>query len=1283
MQSSGRRSDGNFALTSFRIDQATSADQSEFQPVPLTRALSDDPQRQAAIAQVLDDDDATYWDILPHIQRRHSAIFAPAAPVAVVQENLWRFRLEFKAGPDLALGRFRFSVTDDPAALEKEELRSAAQQVDDPWLRLALAYDLRGQTEAAVPLFAIALQHADAFDARRTIIEIAARSDDVFAALSRQLPDDPQLQLAWARRLYDRGREHLAQKDRAQANLDLQKAHEIFIRLRTQRSEGNWSVLTPIDLRSPGGEKFAVEADGGIFVSGANSDHPIYTLRMRTTLPSVSGLLLETIPDARLPEGGAGRADNGNFHVAEVTAAISGGQSIPIISAAADPNWLEGNGPDNLIDRNRQTRWDAYPKMKSPHWAAFEFNAPVETTGKELTIRIDAGVFDYKKHGLGRFRLSATNRSDAFRLARIRQQVEESEVLKVIVALAATIADSDETDEALRPLVSAYEEAGDFAARRRIVEAVSEFEDVLAALARRFPEDVQLCAFRAHRLSARGKDRLARGRHAEALADLEESLEAFRKTFSNQGRILPAPLEMKADSGVQLELLSDGSVFARQSGAAQTENYTLTFDVDSPAIRALRLDALADSRLPGGGPGWADNGNFVLSEMKLFVSSAGDPGPPREISLRNADADFSQTTNGFYDARWIIDGDSNSGWAVHPQVNRNHSAVVELAEPIAAGRKRITVWLSQQFREKHSHLGRFRVSFSENPFEPGWQLAPDCGELADLGIAIAKARTQLNQRDEAIAALVAALDRNDNSDQTDEVIALAATIDGGLEKLTATFASSPQLFAGLARHYSRVGKTPLAEAAKNTARVLWEKQIETEPGNSLAARELANHLVPRFDTGSNWLVSTAEVESLTWRYTTELPPTNWMHESFDDSGWQAGPGAFGDHSPPGVSVRTSWKSNDIWLRRTFERKSAAAFQSLLIRLLHDDDCELFVNGREIYRREGYAAVYQNHLLDGDVLKAFRSGTNTVAVHCHSDKGSQYVDVGLLEVPMGLALAEKSMDLSKIADPWARLAAAYDVVGEPERVDKLFAAHSRIALSLADLFAARQDWDRAVVGWRQLVIEQPDRLQGIYDRLKNAHRWNDAAEFGLLLIQQTPTNSITWLQNSPILALADDQAAYADFCRRMAAQFADSKVPEDSERVVKSSLLRPGAVELAKLPADAFCKVIDDGTVHEGFLSWGWGTRALLALRQGDAKFAVACVAKSEGANAGSQMHALNLVVLAMAHHRLKNPEESRRALEEARQLIRDLQAQAEIATGHDTLIPRILLNEAETLLDQK
>lgn len=79
---------------------------------------------------------------------------------------------------------------------------------------------------------------------------------------------------------------------------------------------------------------------------------------------------------------------------------------------------------------------------------------------------------------------------------------------------------------------------------------------------------------------------------------------------------------MKTETGANMELQKDGSVFVHQLQPAKNDTYTLVFQSELKGIMGLRLEALADPRLPGGGPGWAFNGNFQLNEMTLEATRA-------------------------------------------------------------------------------------------------------------------------------------------------------------------------------------------------------------------------------------------------------------------------------------------------------------------------------------------------------------------------------------------------------------------------------------------------------------------------------------------------------------------------------------------------------------------------------------------------------------------------------------------------------------------------------------
>ena len=95
-------------------------------------------------------------------------------------------------------------------------------------------------------------------------------------------------------------------------------------------------------------------------------------------------------------------------------------------------------------------------------------------------------------------------------------------------------------------------------------------------------------------------------------------------------------------------------------------------------------------------------------------------------------------------------------------------------------------------------------------------------------------------------------------------------------------------------------------------------------------------------------------------------------------------------------IRTQWHSTDIWLRRTFQVETTDV-TNLHVRIHHDEDAQVFLNGKQIASFEGYLADYMDFPLDKGDQAALRVGKNTLAVHCRQTRGGQYIDVGLVDV----------------------------------------------------------------------------------------------------------------------------------------------------------------------------------------------------------------------------------------------------------------------------------------------
>ena len=144
------------------------------------------------------------------------------------------------------------------------------------------------------------------------------------------------------------------------------------------------------------------------------------------------------------------------------------------------------------------------------------------------------------------------------------------------------------------------------------------------------------------------------------------------------------------------------------------------------------------------------------------------------------------------------------------------------------------------------------------------------------------------------------------------------------------------------------------------------------------------------------IVPTSQEQPQTWRYTTNKPGEGWQSADFDDSIWRRGRAGFGTKGTPGAIVRTEWKTSDIWLRRTFKLKDVQWDQPRLM-IHHDEDAEVYINGRLVSKLDGYTSSYVPFALKEKARSVLKPGSNCLAIHCHQSTGGQYIDAGLVNL----------------------------------------------------------------------------------------------------------------------------------------------------------------------------------------------------------------------------------------------------------------------------------------------
>jgi hypothetical protein len=183
----------------------------------------------------------------------------------------------------------------------------------------------------------------------------------------------------------------------------------------TEERQIEWSVLKPTEMNSEGGATLIEKEDHSILAGGNNPNSDTYRVRATTDLPRITAIRLEAMPDDSLPNGGPGRAENGNFMLREFIVSAAplelSSKGVRVRIARAEASFSQptyGGWPiAAAIDGKPETAWGIDPMEGRRHEAVFELERPFdESQGADLEIRLEH--FD-RGHNIGRFRLSVTS----------------------------------------------------------------------------------------------------------------------------------------------------------------------------------------------------------------------------------------------------------------------------------------------------------------------------------------------------------------------------------------------------------------------------------------------------------------------------------------------------------------------------------------------------------------------------------------------------------------------------------------------------------------------------------------------------------------------------------------------------------------------------------------------------------------------------------------------------------------------------------------------------------
>ncbi len=194
-----------------------------------------------------------------------------------------------------------------------------------------------------------------------------------------------------------------------------------------------------------------------------------------------------------------------------------------------------------------------------------------------------------------------------------------------------------------------------------------------------------------------------------------------------------------SQGGATFTRLDDGSYLVGGPNPA-TDIYSFAVS-GVGAVTAVRIEALPDDSLAEKGPGRCHNGNIVLTTFGAGISPAGTPDDVQSLAIKSARADFSQKD---YPIDAAIDDKPATGWAVHPETGKPHSAVFALTHPttVESGmRLSISMLFQSQFAQHQ--IGRFRISVTDAADPHDGSALPD--EIRQI-LAVASADRSAPQR---------------------------------------------------------------------------------------------------------------------------------------------------------------------------------------------------------------------------------------------------------------------------------------------------------------------------------------------------------------------------------------------------------------------------------------------------------------------------------------------------------------------------------------------------------
>ena len=140
------------------------------------------------------------------------------------------------------------------------------------------------------------------------------------------------------------------------------------------------------------------------------------------------------------------------------------------------------------------------------------------------------------------------------------------------------------------------------------------------------------------------------------------------------------------------------------------------------------------------------------------------------------------------------------------------------------------------------------------------------------------------------------------------------------------------------------------------------------------------------------ILATSDEQGYTVKYAETDPAEGWQNVSFNDAAWKIGSAPFSDDKS---TFGTKWNTKDLWVRRAFNLNTTH-FNKLFLKLKHDDNIEVYLNGNKVYEKIGWIDKFEYIPLSETNLK---KGKNILAIHISNTAGGSFLDAGIVNEPV--------------------------------------------------------------------------------------------------------------------------------------------------------------------------------------------------------------------------------------------------------------------------------------------